>query len=218
MGEKEILKKTEKFIREKFSKDRGGHDWWHLQRVLNLAKRMAELEKADIFVVKMSSLLHDLGDYKLEPDGKDRQKEKVSAWLKNVGVSNKDAEAILDIVINLSFSKNITQKRKLSLEGQIVQDADRLDALGAMGISRVFAYAGLKQNPIYNPAVKPKNPKALSKVYKKSQSTAINHFYEKLLLVKDKMNTSAGKRLALQRHEFLELYLKEFFAEWEGRK
>lgn len=205
-------------IKKQFLKDGSGHDWSHIERVWTMARNIARKEKnANVFLAEVIALTHELGDYKLEPDLVDRQEEKVRKFLQKHFIDTKDIEYVVHAVCNLSFSKNVEGKKELSLEGKIAQDADRLEALGAIGISRVFAYAGSKGNPIYDPSIKPKL-KHTKKSYMHEKNTAINHFYEKLLLLKGRMNTKTGKRIAAARHRFLEQYLKEFYAEWKGEK
>lgn len=215
MRKEQVIKETYEYIKKIFSSDVSGHDFWHIYRVWNTAKHIAKTEKVDSFVVQMAALLHDLGDYKLEKDHKDRQKEKVSAYLGKIGVLKKDKENILDIVLNMSFSKNVTRRQKLSKEGKIVQDADRLDAMGAIGIARAFVYAGVKGVPMYNPNEKIKFFKS-SMHYRRSSGSGVGHFYEKLLKLKKYINTRAGKKMAENRHKFMQDYLKHFFIEWKG--
>jgi uncharacterized protein len=181
MEKQEIINKTAKFIKNKFTDDSSGHDWWHIYRCWQTASNIAKKEKADRFIVAMAVLLHDLGDYKLEPDKKGRQKEKIGAWLKKMKVSSADSTHILHIITHMSFSKNIFRKQSLSIEGKIVQDADRLDAIGAMGIMRVFLFVGSHNIPGYDPERKITSYKNVRQ-YQKHAASAINHFYEKLLL------------------------------------
>lgn len=217
MTKSEILIKTRVHVQKMFKDDSTGHDWYHLERVWKLATWIAREEKADIFVVQMAALLHDLGDYKLEPDRKDRQAEKVGAWLRKVRTPPADTERILDIITRMSFSKNLFEKQELSLEGKIVQDADRIDAMGAIGIMRTFVYAGAHKIPPYVPGVKPRTHTTL-KGYKTHEDSSLNHFYEKLLLLKDQMNTKAAKKIASHRHVVMLKFLDEFLGEWDGRK
>jgi len=195
MNRGKVIAQTEKYIHSLFKNEASGHDWWHIYRVWNMVKRIAKQEHANSFIVEMAALLHDLGDYKLESDRKDRQKEKVEACLQKVEVSWEDGNNILDIISQMSFSKNFQQHQKLSLEGRVVQDADRLDALGAMGIMRTFLYAGAHGIVGYDPSVKVRKHTSV-KSYKTHEASALNHFYEKLLLLKKSMNTKTGKKLA----------------------
>ncbi len=217
MTKRQIIKQTEDFIKKEFSGDRSGHDWWHIWRVWQLAKRIGKAEHADMFVVEMAALLHDLGDYKLEPDRVDRLEEKAGAWLNRMRVAPGDRERILHIVARMSFSKNVIQAQKISLEGKVVQDADRLDAIGAMGVVRCFTYAGAHGIPPYIPGAKPRKISSVEQ-FRQHEAAAIHHFHEKLLLIKDRLNTKTAKQLARNRHAYMEKFLEEFFSEWEGVK
>lgn len=217
MTKRDILNKTHDFIYKTFKHDKTGHDWYHLERVWKIATRIAREEKADLFIVQMAALLHDVGDYKLEPDRKDRQEEKVSAWLKKVVVPEKQAGKILHIVTHMSFSKNFLHKQELSIEGKIVQDADRIDAMGAIGIMRSFVYAGAHGIPPYIPGIAPRIH-ATIKSYKTHEASSLNHFYEKLLVLKNHMNTRTAKKMAIERHNVMLKYLDNFLKEWDGKK
>jgi uncharacterized protein len=217
MDKQEIIQKTAEMVKEKFQNEGSGHDWWHIYRVWQLAKSIAKKESADSFVVELGALLHDIADYKFH-DGDEEIGGKVTKeWLENLGVDSINIENVVHIVNNVSFKGGNTENKMKSIEGFIVQDADRLDAIGAMGIARCFAYGGYKGNEIYNPEIKP-NLKMTKEEYKTQKGTQINHFYEKLLLLKDRMNTETGRKFAQERHEYMENFLEEFFAEWEGEK
>ncbi len=216
MNKQKIVNETAEFARNFLEKAEGSHDWWHTFRVWEMAKRIGKEEQVDQFVIEMAALLHDLADYKLN-DGSDEKGMKfVKDYLNNlVGISLKEIEHIVEIIDNLSFRKTFDGKRVQILEGQVVQDADRLDALGAIGIARVFDYGGARGRKIYNPAEKISKYKS-SKKYRQSETSAVNHFHEKILLLKELMNTETAKKIAKHRHKFIEDYLKEFSAEWEG--
>jgi uncharacterized protein len=218
MNKGQTINKTKAYLRAEFEKEGTGHDWWHIERVFNNATTIAKKEKgADIFIVQLGALLHDVADFKFH-GGDDTIGGKVAAqWLKKIGVDDATVKKVVHIVDNVSFKGLGVKSKMKSLEGKIVQDADRLDAIGALGIARVFAYGGYKGRPIYNPEGTTKKHKSFSS-YKKGSDSSVHHFYEKLLHVKNLMNTKAGKKMALQRHKFLENYLKEFYAEWEGQK
>lgn len=216
MIKSQIIKKTADYLKKSFSNEATGHDWWHIKRVWQMARQIGKMEQADMFVVEMAALLHDLGDYKAEPDRKDRQEEKIGAWLDKMKVCDPDRRLILHIILHMSYSKNLFEHHDLSLEGQIVQDADRLDAMGAIGIVRTFVYASAHHISPYIPGVKPRVFRSI-KHYKHHEVSAINHFYEKLLLLKKCMNTKAAKKLAAARHEYMEKFLREFFKEWKGK-
>ncbi|MDX9705613.1 MAG: HD domain-containing protein [Weeksellaceae bacterium] len=197
MENEEILAKTKYFIKEIFSGEGTGHDFFHIERVVKMAKRIAKEENADLFLVELAAWLHDLGDYKLN-DGMDKSEEMIEEFLSEIGVSFEIRSKIVEIVSQVSFSKG---KIATSLEAKIVQDADRLDAIGAIGLSRVFAYGGKMKREIWNP----ENPK----------ETSIQHFYDKLLKIKEKINTQSARTIAEERHLFLENFLTRFYDEWE---
>lgn len=197
MNKEGILKRTKEFIVKEFSGEGTGQDYYHIERVVKVAKKLAEEENADVFMVELAAWLHDLGDYKLN-DGVNRSAELISGFLLLENVEAEIIHKVIEIVSQVSFSKG---NKPTSLEAMIVQDADRLDALGAIGIARCFAYGGKKGNEIYNP----EHP----------EETSIQHFYDKLLKLKDMMNTSAAKKIAEERHQFLENFLQQFYAEWK---
>jgi uncharacterized protein len=217
MNQQKIINKVKVYLKTRFKDEGTGHDWWHIERVLNNAVAIAEKERgADLFVVQLGALFHDIADFKFHR-GNDKLGGEVAAKLmKSMGVSRSVAAAVVHIVDNVSFKGKSAKSNMKSIEGKIVQDADRLDALGAIGIARAFAYGGYKQRPIYNPEGKVKDYKTFGQ-YKKGADSTIHHFYEKLLYLKAFMNTKMGKKMAIKRHKFLESYLQEFYAEWEGR-
>lgn len=202
------IKKTEIFITDFFKSAEGAHDLHHTLRVRDIAMHIARKENADLFVVNIASLLHDVDDWKL---GKSYRS---SDFLDKIKIDKKTKTCILDIIENLSYKGAKVKTPMSSLEGKIVQDADRLDAIGAVGIARVFAYGSVLNKPIYDKRIKPIMHKTFSD-YKKAHytGTSINHFYEKLLLLKDRMNTKTGKRLAIKRHKFMLKFLDEFYHE-----
>ena len=217
MSKKQIVKSTIYFVKKQLEGDPTGHDWWHISRVVTAAKKIAKGEKGvDLFIIEMAALLHDVGDYKTQEGGRDRQEELISKFLKKQNVPPTMIEAILEIILNMSFSKNVTGKKSLSREGQIVQDADRLDSLGAIGIARAFSYGGKKGRVMYDPSQKPKKYTS-TRAYRTTNTHTINHFYEKLLHITGLMNTRTGKKMAQRRHKFLEKYLEEFYKEWNVR-
>ncbi len=210
-----IIEKTAEFVESKLKGEGSGHDWWHIYRVWKMAQYIGQKEKADRLVVELGALLHDIADWKFT-GGDFKIGPKISReWLEKLKVDSKVIDRVCHIIEHISF-KGAGEKNKIkSLEGKVVQDADRLDAIGAIGIARAFAFGGSKGNEIYNPNIKHKFHTSF-KTYKNTNNTAINHFYEKLLLLKDRMNTKTGKKLAKTRHKFMEEYLKEFYKEWEG--
>ncbi|MGB5205703.1 HD domain-containing protein [Eudoraea sp.] len=219
MNRKAILKKTKKFVKQRFKGAEGGHDWFHTKRVLANSVHIAKKENANLFVVQLAALLHDIADAKFH-DGDETVGPKVaSEFMIEHNVDQLSREHIVKIIESVSFKNSFsnTDNPFNSIELQIVQDADRLDAIGAIGIARAFNYGGFKNRELYNPKITP-NRSMSKEEYKKSDSPTINHFYEKLLLLKEKMNTSTGKKLAEKRHAFMLSYLDQFYQEWEGIK
>lgn len=216
MNKEEIILKTVEYAKSKLSGEGTGHDWWHVYRVWKNAKHIAEEEKADSFIVELAALLHDIADWKFN-DGDENIGAKVSKeWLESLSVDEETINKVCEIVTNSSFKGAGVENKIKTLEGKILQDADRLDAIGAIGIARAFAYGGSKNREIYNPDIKPEFH-TKSEQYKNNKGTSINHFYEKLLLLKDLMNTDTAKQLAQEKHEFMELFLSKFKKEWEGQ-
>lgn len=207
-----IINKTADFVRDTLKNAEGGHDWWHIHRVWNNAKLIANTERADLLVVELAALLHDIADSKFN-NGDDEIGPAVAGdFLLSMEVSEPVVEHVKQIIRHISFKSGFEKKTFRSIELDIVQDADRLDAIGAIGIARAFSYGGFKGREIYNPEIKP-NLNMTKEEYKNSTAPTINHFYEKLLLLKDKMNTDTGKKLAEQRNSFMESYLQQFFKE-----
>lgn len=215
MKQQEQLKAMEQYAKRVLDSDTSGHDWSHIERVVNTTKTIAKAEGADLFICEAAALLHDVIDDKIVQDSADALKE-LKKFLTSIEVTPVQIEAIVSIITRMSF-KNHQEKQDLSLEGKVVQDADRLDAIGAIGIARVMCYSGSTGRPIHKPEMKPRE-NLTPEEYRNGESTAIMHFYEKLLKLKDLMNTDYGKKLAKGRHEFLELYLKQFYAEWDGKR
>ncbi len=207
MYDKDIIQKTAEYVKNKMMNESTGHDWWHVYRVWKAAKIIAEKEDADMFVVELSALLHDIADHKFHNDDHSVGPRVATEFLESLDVDSDLINKVCDVISSVSFSKGLVPK---TIEAKVVQDADRLDALGAIGIARCFSYSGYVKRGIYDPTVNLDNRT-------KEKDHAINHFYEKLLLLKDKMNTEFGKKMAEQRHEFIEQYLKQFYLEWEGK-
>ncbi|MDP3962897.1 MAG: HD domain-containing protein [bacterium] len=213
-----VLEKTKQHVRALFEREGTGHDWWHIERVFNNATTIAKKEKgADLFIVQLGALLHDVADFKFHGGDETIGGRVAARWLKGIGVAEDTIKKVVHIVDNVSFKGLGVRSKMKSLEGKIVQDADRLDAIGAIGIARAFAYGGHKGRALFNPEGKTKKHKSF-KAYKKGSDSTIHHFYEKLLYLKDRMNTKTAKRMALQRHTFLKAYLDRFHAEWRGLK
>lgn len=209
----ELIKATREFVYNQSIGETTGHDWWHIVRVTNIALEIGKTENADLQLIELAALLHDIDDWKFN----NSDERKAFCWLKKHKLSDKTIEMVLEIIENLSFKGANVQTPMKTLEGKIVQDADRLDAIGAIGIARTFAYGGSRQREMYNPEEEPKLHSSFDS-YKKSQSHTINHFYEKLLLLKDRMNTKTGKKMAENRHAVMEEFLSRFFEEWKGLK
>ena len=215
MDQQDIIQKTANYIKQEFSDDSSGHDWWHIYRVWKNAITLCEHEKADSFIVQLAALLHDLDDWKFNDSG-DETPLRAKAWLDSFSLDPSITDAVCRIIMHISFKGANVANKMDSLEGFIVQDADRLDAIGAIGIARAFAYGGYKNRPLYDPESFP-HMHASFEEYKNSKSDTINHFYEKLLLLKDMMNTPTAKRIAIQRHKYMEQFLNQFMNEWEGK-
>ena len=209
-----LLKATENFVKSVLEGDSSGHDWWHIHRVRNLALMIAKSEGADLFVVELAALLHDIDDWKLIEAGVEEQKTKT--WLRNCNVEEDVTERICKIIEGVSFKGAGVNTSTNDIECKVLQDADRLDALGAIGIARTFAYGGSRGRGIYDPEIQPEMHADFEN-YKKSNAPTINHFYEKLLLLKDQMQTKMGRTLAEQRHDFMILFLNQFYEEWNGK-
>ena len=215
MRQQEQLKAMEQYAKRVLDSDTSGHDWSHIERVVNTTKAIAKSEGADLFICEAAALLHDVIDDKIVQNPADALRE-LKKFLTSIEVTPEQIEAIVSIITRMSF-KNHQEQQELSLEGKVVQDADRLDAIGAIGVARVMCYSGSKGRPIHNPDMKPRE-NLMPEEYRNGESTAIMHFYEKLLKLKDLMNTDYAKQLAIGRHHFLEEYLEQFYAEWNAKK
>jgi uncharacterized protein len=214
----EVIRRTEQFVKDTLGKDSTGHDWWHIERVRNNAVNIANSERQpnDLFVVQLAALLHDIADWKFNGGDLNKGSKISRQWLEQQEVSAQTIEHVCEIIETISFKGAGVKAAMRTLEGKIVQDADRLDALGAIGIARAFAYGGHKNRALYDPTVPPENHDTFEQ-YKNSQGHTINHFYEKLLLLKDRMNTEAGRAIAEKRHAYLAGFLEQFLSEWTGR-
>ena len=215
MNERDIIQKTTDHVRGLLSGEGSGHDWFHVQRVCRLALRIGREERADLYIVELAALLHDVADWKFAGGDHEAGSHAARRWLHSLDVPPDVTDHVCDIIACLSFKGAGVETPMRSLEGQCVQDADRLDALGAIGIARAFAYGGHKGRLLYDPTIPPQ-PHASFEAYKKNTGPTINHFYEKLLLLKDRLNTITAGRLAAERHAFMESYLQQFLAEWNG--
>jgi uncharacterized protein len=212
-----LIEETISFVKQKLENAEGGHDWFHIERVYKNALLISKNEVCDLNVVQLGALLHDIADSKFHDGNENIGPETASHFLNEQNVDQKTIEHVIQIIKNISFKGGNFEKRFSSIELDIVQDADRLDAIGAIGIARTFNYGGFKNRQLYNPDILP-NLQLTKEEYKNSASPTINHFYEKLLLLKDKMNTATGKKIAQERHVYMETFLKQFYAEWHGEK
>ncbi|MEQ9266942.1 MAG: HD domain-containing protein [Balneolaceae bacterium] len=212
----DVISLTESYVRNELEGEGSGHDWWHIHRVRNTALTLAKEEQADLFVVELAALLHDIADHKFH-DGDDTVGPKVAKkWLQSLNVASSAIDHVCTIIKDLSFKGAKVQTPMKTIEGKVVQDADRLDAIGAIGIARAFAYGGHKNRELYNPEIKPTLHSSFDQ-YKKDEGHTINHFHEKLFLLKDRMNTKSAARMAENRHLFMEEYVERFLSEWEGK-
>jgi uncharacterized protein len=217
MNEKEIISTTTTYVKKELEGAEGGHDWWHVERVWNNAKLISQSENVNIFIVELAALLHDIADAKFHNGDENAGPEKARRFLEELALEKEIITHVENIIRNISFKGGNFINDFYSPELAVVQDADRLDAIGAIGIARAFNYGGFKNREIYNPAITP-NLQMTKDVYKKSNAPTINHFYEKLLLLKDQMNTETGKKLAEERHRFMKIFLEQFYLEWNGKK
>ncbi len=217
MGYSETVNKTIVFVKKKLENAEGGHDWFHIERVFKNAVSISDNEVCDVTVVKLGALLHDIADSKFHCGDETIGPKIAREFLESENVDEATIQHVINIIENISFKGGNVLKQFSSKELDIVQDADRLDAIGAIGIARTFNYGGFKNRPLYNPKIAP-NLHMNKNEYKNSEAPTLNHFYEKLLLLKDKMNTETGKKLAQERHHFMEKFLSQFYAEWDGEK
>lgn len=215
MTSKEIINKTIDFVKETLANAEGGHDWFHILRVYNNALHISKNEAVDVFVVTLGALLHDIADSKFYNGDETVGPQVAREFLFKLNVDSQVIEHVVNIIENISFKGGNKAQKFKSAELDVIQDADRLDAIGAIGIARCFNYGGFKNRKLYNPEIKPHLTMTKAE-YKTSTAPSINHFYEKLLLLKDKMNTKTGKDIATKRHAFMELYLEQFYKEWNG--
>lgn len=217
MDQKNIISKTTHYVKKLLSGEGSGHDWWHIFRVTQMAKKLAKKEGADMFVVEMAALLHDIADRKLNNGDEEAGLEKVKMFLSSCIDDQTISAHILKIISSYSYTSHLKAGRDMAtIEGKVVQDADRLDALGAIGIARTFSYGGHAGRALYDPAIKPRSDVTV-KDYTTAPSPSINHFYEKLLLLKGLMNTNSAKKIAIKRHNYLLEFLHRFYEEWQGK-
>lgn len=204
-------------VRSYFEGEGSGHDWWHIHRVRNMALKIADSEPVNKLIVELGALLHDVADHKLHGGNTAAGMQLGENWMKEAGFSEKVIAEVTEIMAKISYKGSRVKDEVLSAEGCVVRDADRLDAMGAVGIARTFAFGGNRNRLMYDPEVKPESHHDFE-AYKSSTAPTINHFYEKLLLLKDRMHTETGRKLAKDRHNYMVQYLDQFFAEWEGER
>ena len=212
-----LLQNTKNFVKQELQNAEAGHDWFHIERVINNSLLIAKSEICSLEVVQLAALLHDIADSKFHNGDESIGPRTAKIFLESQNVNRETIDHVVKIIENISFKGSHKNSDFTSIELQIVQDADRLDAIGAIGIARTFNYGGFKNREIYNPEIKP-NLAMTKEEYKNNSAPTINHFYEKLLLLKDKMNTKTGIQIAAQRHEFMETFLEQFFAECDGSR
>lgn len=215
MDKKEIIQKTAGYAKETLEGEGSGHDWWHVYRVWKMAKHIGKTEDVDMFVVEIAALLHDIADWKLHGGDEEIGPATARKWLESLSIEEKYISHVCQIIKDVSFRGANVKSEMKTKEGMVVQDADKLDAIGAIGIARTFAYGGKMDREIHNPNIKPEIHNTFEE-YKNGKSPTINHFYEKLLLLKDRMNTKTARQIALGRHKYMEKFLKKFYLEWDG--
>lgn len=216
MENSQVIEYVVSELKRDFADESTGHDWFHIERVWKNAKLIAATEGGNLFVIELAALLHDIADHKFVADADNEVQKRIQNLLGSQRVDQKVIDEVIDIVQKSSFKGGIGENPMKQLEGLIIQDADRLDAIGAIGIARTFAFGGKFGNLLYHPDIAPATFKSAEE-YRKNRTHTINHFYEKLLLLKDKMNTPTGKRMAQERHQFMELFLNQFYNEWQGK-
>lgn len=211
-----IIQKTKVFVKNKHEKEGSGHDWQHVLRVLKNAILIGENENIDMFIVQLATLLHDIADWKFHKGDENIGPQTAHKFLNELQIEISVINHVCQIIKNISFKGQNVKTEMQTKEGEVVQDADRLDAIGAIGIARTFAYGGFTKREIYNPEIKPQIHQTFEE-YKNNQNPTINHFYEKLLLLKNRMNTKTGRQIAQERHLFMEKFLNQFYQEIEGK-
>jgi uncharacterized protein len=217
MNTTSLIETTIQFVKATLAQAEGGHDWFHIERVYKNAVLIAASENCDLEIVQLGALLHDIADSKFHDGDETIGPRTARTFLESEKVEHPIIDHVIAIIENISFKGGNVERQFSSIELDIVQDADRLDAIGAIGIARTFNYGGFKNRALYNPEIAP-NLSMTKDEYKNNEAPTINHFYEKLLLLKDKMNTHTGKQIAQDRHRYMEDFLEQFYAEWEGKK
>lgn len=217
MNKIQIIENTISYVKRILENAEGGHDWWHIYRVWNLAKTIAKTENVDVFVVELGALLHDIADSKFNNGDEEIGPQMAKEFMETQNLNESLINHVVSIIENISFKGGKEEQEFKSIELDVIQDADRIDAIGAIGIARAFNFGGFKNREIYNPEILP-NMEMTKEEYKTCSAPTINHFYEKLLLLKDRMNTKTGRQIAEKRHRFMEKYLEQFYKEWNGEE
>lgn len=217
MTAQQIIDHTAVYVKSELQNAEGGHDWWHIYRVWQNAKLIAQGESADHLIIELAALLHDIADSKFHNGDESIGPKMARTHLESLKVDQSIIAHVVNIIENMSFKNSFGTIQFTSKEMEIVQDADRLDAIGAIGIARAFNYGGFKNRALYDPTIAP-DLSMTKEQYKKSTAPTVNHFYEKLLLLKDKMNTKTGKIIAEERHQYMLTFLEQFYKEWEGKR
>ncbi len=216
MSHQALIDQTAEEIKTRFSGEGNGHDWWHIHRVWMMSKRIHQTESGDLLVIELSALLHDIADWKFSGNDDFAGGRESRKWLESLNAPEPIITCVVDIVDHVSYKGSDVPTPMSTIEGEIVQDADRLDAIGALGIARCFAYGGSKGRLMHDPDadLTPKSAEA----YRTDKSTSLQHFYDKLLLLKDRMNTQSARSIAEGRHIFLQVYAEQFLEEWDARR
>lgn len=217
LNQEAVIQETVSFVKKSLVNAESGHNWWHIHRVWKLSKHIAKTENVNLFIVELGALLHDIADSKFYNGDEEIGPRRAREFLNSLDMEEKIIVHVENIIANISFKSGGHIQKFKSPELDVIQDADRLDAMGAIGIARAFNYGGYKNRNIYNPDIKP-NFNMTKEEYRTNTSSTINHFYEKLFLLKDRINTETAKEMAGKRHKFIELFLQEFFEEWDGNK
>jgi len=217
MNNEQIVNQTADYIKTKLTGEGSGHDWWHIYRVWKNAINISKHEQVDLFVVELAALLHDISDWKFNNGNDDVGPQLAREWLEKLSVDENVISHVCQIMKDASFKGAGVITNMKTTEGMIVQDADRLDAIGVIGIARAFTYGGKVGRPLHDPEKSPKNHESFEDYKKFGDVSTVNHFYEKLLLLKERMNTATAKKIAENRHKVMERFLAEFFQEWEGK-
>ncbi len=218
MRDQDIINQTKEYVKKTLEGEGSGHDWWHIYRVWRNAIHISKSEKVNLFVVELAALLHDVADFKFHEGNEEKGPQVAREFLESLKVENLIIKQVEEIIRQVSFKGANVKEELSSMEAKIVRDADKLDAIGAIGVARAFAYGGKVARPLYDPTIKPKLHGSFEEYKKHGNSSTINHFYEKLLLLKNRLYTTSAKKIAEQRHKYMEKFLEQFYEEWEGKQ